>query len=548
METKIEYVKIQPIVLDINQDDWKTQLNLPLYDRKHYSKDRQSFRFGQLFGRILGTPLDEDEYYEMVYLLVNNEANEVQLLSENINKFISTEHFQSIQKVLTINQEENGLSVNRFVAFLEGERLIPKHVHPVIDRHVRETLIEVIEHFKVNHSKGLLEPDFRRIIVDMIKWIWNHLEGWLKNVKWEEEVPRVVWYGNASKSESYFIYFLLLIGCDILVIHPEGKDILSTIDPERKLGFTFTYSERNKLKPFPKEKPVRKSTVAYKASREIEKVLHHEDSALYKPWQFRSFVPSSITLKTTYDELFLIVREKAFIRPNFLVKDNEVKIPSLFAKVSGVSKNRKEYWDRLREVTEGELTMQIRKFPFSESIQTNYHFHYQNTLGTDGMLNPEKMINSNWWKYKHLPFGLQNGIAATIARYCADPKLIPLTNEKKYDVQLYLFTQASNIQDDILKLLQKFDYSQEVPRMVLYNTELNGTLSRSDAAIILFLNNFGIDILLFNPPGHNDVELYIEEGSYDSHWLEDVVFDQEFKEPSSISGVIKKIFQLTRKE
>ena len=44
--------------------------------------------------------------------------------------------------------------------------------------------------------------------------------------------------------------------------------------------------------------------------------------------------------------------------------------------------------------------------------------------------------------------------------------------------------------------------------------------------------------MIYNPPGQNDVENYIDEKVFDTHWLEDLVFEQEYKDPSPL----KKIF------
>jgi hypothetical protein len=78
----------------------------------------------------------------------------------------------------------------------------------------------------------------------------------------------------------------------------------------------------------------------------------------------------------------------------------------------------------------------------------------------------------------------------------------------------------------------------------LYNNELHGQLSRSDAVLLLLLNHFGIDIIMYSPAGHNDIENHLQEGLFDTHWLEDIVFDQEFKEPSRLKkgffqGILK---------
>ena len=101
-----------------------------------------------------------------------------------------------------------------------------------------------------------------------------------------------------------FLYYLMLVGCDVLLFHPEGKDEFRQLDPEQKLSFVFTYPDTSALEPFPTEKPQRKATVAYRSAKELDTVLHNEDSLMYKPWQFREHTPASVTLKTTYDELF----------------------------------------------------------------------------------------------------------------------------------------------------------------------------------------------------------------------------------------------------
>ncbi len=121
-----------------------------------------------------------------------------------------------------------------------------------------------------------------------------------------------------------------------------------------------------------------------------------------------------------------------------------------------------------------------------------------------------------------------------------------LEKETKQDVALYVFAQLSQIPPHILELLEKFDYSQEVPKIVIFNNEKSGELTRSDAALLLFLNQIGIDVLHFNPTGRNDIEPYIAEATFDSHWLEEVNFNLEFHGASAyknLSQTIKGLFR-----
>ncbi|HAQ06720.1 MAG TPA: hypothetical protein DCR24_04020 [Bacillus bacterium] len=534
MYPSINQLKVH--TLPVTSDNWLSFLERAVSERPLFQKEGTTMHIGQVLARFIGIPLDEDEYYNQLFEYVHKHGL-ILLSDESLDKTIDNAHFQSIQRVININKEQN-LSINRFVAFLDGEKLLISSDNTLVHRKIREAAIEMIDMFARTEQDGLKSPQLRRVLVDVIKWSFNHLKTPFQKAEPEIRMPGFIWYGNFKKSHQYFLYFLMKTGCDIVSFTPEGNDAFSLADPKNEKSFVHAFSEKKTPEPFPAERRKRTATVAYRASREIETILNHEGSGLYKPWQLRDYAPAVITLKTTYDELFLLAREKAMIRPNFEVKDRTVKIPAIFSKVYGVSRNRREYWDRLHAMIGQENTQLIKNFPFSSGANSDFRFHYRNALGTDGLLSPEKMTGTNYWKYNHLPTGLQKGLGIAIRNLCASPKLKPQLQENEEELRVYLFTQAMQVPESILKMLQKFDYSQEVPKLILYNNELNGTLTRADAALLLLMNQFGVDLVIYNPPGHNDIENYIEDGTFDAHWLEDVVFEQEFKEPSIIKKVI----------
>jgi hypothetical protein len=530
--------------LSLTYENWLGLLKRPLSERPLFSLENGAIHIGQIVGKFLGIPVDTDEYYNQLFDYVNTEELNLHLLSEDsLDKSINNTHFQAIQKVLNINHEQK-LSINRFTAFLDGEQLLLKSKVPIIHRKLREAMIESLTLFSKLEQDGLKSHDLMRVLVDLVKWSINHLQPLLEKADPQREMPKFLWYGDGKKSHQYFLYYLIMLGCDVVIFHPEGKDILSGLMTDEV--FTHHFQTKQPIEPFPKEKRSRKTTVAYRASKEIENILNQEGSGLYKPWQLRDYTPSSITLKTTYDELFILCKEIAMIRPDFEVGNGLVKIPSIFAKIQGVSKNRKEYWERLQAVAKLEPGMFIRRLPFTIPSTSDFRFHYRNALGKDGLLSPEKMMESHYWPYSFLPSGLQKGITSAIKRICEKPGLKPLSMDSLDEVKMYLFTQAMFMPKKIIQLLEKFDYSQAVPKIIIYNNELSGTMSRSDAALLLLLNHFGIDIIIYNPPGHNDIENYLDEGLFDKHWLDEVVFDLEYKEPFILKkglfqGILKNL-------
>ena len=534
-------------ILPVSMENWYTTMQQPLTSRPLYKEENGVITFGQVLVKLFGVPADEDEYYNQLFDWVNQDDSRLVLISnDHLDRVFDNQHFQAIQRVLNLLQEQN-LSVNRFVAFLDGENLLLKSSVPSIHRKLREGMIKVVERFAETEPNGLKSSDLRRVLVDVIKWSINHLAPKLEACSDEDRLPQFLWYGTGSKSQAYFLTYLTSLGCDLIVVSPNGADIFTQIPGEGPPAFTHIYPQTKEAEEFPTEKRRRTATVAYRASKEIESILNHEGSGLYKPWQLRDYTPSSVTLKTTYDELFLLEKEKAMIRPNFEVSNGVVKIPSIFAKVFGVSSNRKEYWDRMHSLVNVEHALLIKNFPFTRAVVSDYRFHYQNALDREGKLDIDKMMASNYWSYNRLPIGLQKGIASSIRIICDKPRLKRLPNETEEEAAIFLFTQGLIIPADILKLLQKFDYSQEVPSVILFKTELNGLFTREDAAILLLLNSFGVDVIVYNPPGHTDIETFIQEGSYDAHWLEDVVFDMEYKEESFFKKMILNGFKKNRR-
>jgi hypothetical protein len=536
------YNHLQVHNLSLSYENWLELLKKPISERPEFLMENGTIHIGQVLGKFFGIPLDEDEYYNQLFDYIHSPEVNLHLLSEDsLDKKIKNEHFQSIQKVLNISSEQK-LSINRFTAFLDGEQLLLKAPNAILHRKIRETMISTLEKFSVKEIGGLKNPELRRVLVDLIKWTNNHLDPILQKADPEKEMPKYLWYGDFKKSHQYFIYYLVKLGCDIVIFHPNGQDIMGDIVEES----VFTHQFQNYQPPedFPVEKRNRKTTVAYRASKEIETILNQEGSGLYKPWQLRDYTPSSVTLKTTYDELFIISKEIAMIRPDFEVRNGVVNIPSLFAKIQGVSKNKKEYWDRLQVLAQWENSLLIRHFPFTMTISNDFRFHYRNAMGPDGKLNSEKMMQAHYWTYSYLPVGLQKGIAYAIIDVCDHPNFKLQLNETIEELRIFLFSQCMQMPKTIIQLLEKFDYSQQVPKLILYNNELHGMISRTDAALLLLLNHFGIDIIIYNPSGHNDIENYLVDDLFDTHWLEDVVFDQEFKEPSKLKkgflhGILK---------
>ncbi len=511
----------------------------PLVAHSETKVEDETITYPQLLGQFLGMPLDTDEYFAAMYDLLEQADGRLIRLSDNLNKQISGERLRTLQDLFEMNNKERGLSPSRIVAFLDGKGLLPRLKDTGLNRRLRLVMIDVLKEFQAQSGGSTTISSFRRVATDLVKWTFNHIEPELEKLSLEKGLPGFLWYGETTESEKWFLKFAVQFGFHLIVYDPEGKQWLEEAVAEKDLPSHSFQITADTIPPFPLERPERVGTVAFRATQEVDRLLHHDDSGLYKPFQFKSYSTKSVRLKTTIDEAFMLAKERAMVRPSFAVERGSVVIPVVFAKVMGIEKDRKRFWDNIHILDEREDTLLIRSFPFIEERKGNQQFHYRAALGKDGRLDPEKMKSANWWKYGRLPTGLQTAICQAIARHVEKPMLTPQAGESFEDLQLYQFSQSMSLPDTVIKLIQQFDYPQFVPTLLFYNEEKDGELSRADANAIALIHTFGLDVIIINPQAHQDIERWIDEESIDTHWLDDRSYDEPYREAS----VVKKMFR-----
>lgn len=299
----------------------------------------------------------------------------------------------------------------------------------------------------------------------------------------------------------------------------------------------------------------RTETDAYKAREEIHKNLHAEDSLFYKPWQFKDYEICAATLKTTYEEINIWGKEPAMIRPGWKVQEGRVFIPNLFAKVSGTKRSLGRYRKEMRFLTKESNTLLYKGFPmYPEKKISFFDRNYFSVLNRDGYIDKSRLLTSHLWKFRHLPAALQSTIADRIIDFCwlyhfknyesaqsgfKNSKLDGIVNFlKSFDIninitgsfedaaKIRIFEVITNIEQPLLRQLELFDYPQAIPKIIVYNNgSVFSKICFDDAVRLMFMASLGIDIVIYNPAGYNDIEDLIDEGFYDIHRLEDVAFN-----------------------
>jgi len=87
---------------------------------------------------------------------------------------------------------------------------------------------------------------------------------------------------------------------------------------------------------------------------------------------------------------------------------------------------------------------------------------------------------------------------------------------------------------DILRLVQKFDFTKKNPKLIYINTS-ESIISLEDTIIITFLNLIGFDIVFFVPTGYQSIEKYFNKNIIEEHQAGEYLYDLQVPDFGKLS-------------
>lgn len=492
------------------------------------------------------------------------------------------EYFNSLY-----NLDKALLNTESYLKFLEGiptpsaaeSSLIP----PEIIKYQYKDKLEIIEHIlqaKILHRthNALLDNSINKTFVEIVNLFIEKggntnlsliLNFSLKLVIWFNRYlpqlyvdpfsnkkpynPKILFYGTIKPHEIYLLNAFHTLGGDVLFIHPheEGDKAFQLYDKEVLLTQLIKNQYNLPFVPFPQEEQlIRRSTVAYNASKEIEEVIYNEEVGLFKPWQFESYSTQPITLKTTYDELKILWREPAKIRPEFKVQNKKVYVPNLFAKINGVNENIMEYWQDIKALASAPYTKLIEDVPFTKICYTKQELYQADfLLNEKGIFAEEKVLNSKHFRFGYLKAPLQRFLIQKINELLGSGMFVNDVDEK---FKLKILMTILTMDDSLIRLIEVFDFPQMIPKLVIYDNKKE-PFCEDDAILLAFLNLIGLDIVIFTPTNYQNIEQHLHSSHLDLHQLPLVKYDLTLPPLSSVTentehkpGLLSRFFMPRR--
>lgn len=302
------------------------------------------------------------------------------------------------------------------------------------------------------------------------------------------------------------------------------------------------------MEPYPdREIKIRVTTAAYDAQRQLDDILY-TGTGLFRNRQFLRSKP--VTLKTTYDEIGILWPAEAKYRPGFAAEKGRVTVPNLFAKVCGVEGGDvAKYFENIRAMLTPN-TILVTRIPFIDGSRPNPIEPYAVRFVSNGKLQVDMIKRHSAYQYEFLSDDTQDYILEKIQELL-DLKWI---ESRQAHLDETVVATLLNLNRYILKLIQNFDFTKTIPKMVVIDTT-EAMFSLADCILITFLNLVGFDIVVFTPTGYRNLEKYIRPEAYESYTIGDYCYNLAVPqlqippegEPKREKGLFQKIFGKGRK-
>lgn len=396
--------------------------------------------------------------------------------------------------------------------------------NPELQRILHKTFVDVMLAESQKEGENLNRLTNRAVY--LLCWLRRYLPKLFINWK-SPEIGCFIYLGGCrNENEALFMSFLGRLPLDVLILCP---DLNIKCCLEDKLLYEVNYPESLAITEYPEESSqVKIGTAAYHAERELD-TLMYQDSGIYRNQQYVK--ANVINLQTMYEEIKLLWDQEVKYRPNFSTVNGVVNIPVIFSKISGVKDGSvSQYWESIAALIT-EDTVVVKSAPYIEPTASGPMKAFAVEFYKNGKLLRNKIKNHPRYPYHLLREEMQEFILDKL-QLLIERKLIKGIGEN--GTEYTVIAQILDLPKEILRLIQKFDFTKKNPKLIYINTG-ETMISLQDSILVTFLNLAGFDILFFVPTGYQSVENYFAEKLMEEHQIGEYKYDMQVPDLNNIS-------------
>lgn len=332
-----------------------------------------------------------------------------------------------------------------------------------------------------------------------------------------DKIPMIMYYGIPTPEDVLFLCYAQRCAMDVVCICPDKKviDVFKACPFAEKMQIE-ELPGTSAVFPFPTRLVKAKiATTAYNAERELDTMLYSGDT-MFRDRQFSKM--DSAVLKTTYDEMFMLWDQEAKYRSGFEVRGDRVIIPTVFAKINGVpGGDMREYWKKIDDMLTPS-TVCISKKPTRPAADSGLIAEYA-PYHRGKKLDIRRIRSSPLNKYGFISEELLDLIFEKLQAVIDDGLLMMDSEDEMVSYVLYA---GLNMDRPILRHMMQHDYTKDVPKFVVIDA-IEDTFSKMECTQLLLFSYLGFDVTVFSPCGYRDVETYVSDAAFETHYAGEYV-------------------------
>ena len=473
--------------------------------------------FYNCFYRINGVE-DKITYANDLYQLqleLSNSQRRVAIVDECIPK-PSMEEIGAVRRRNYVRQDEMlmDLSANiQYTANIELQRVMVKAFLDVL-------LVEAKEP-DMNLNK------LTNKAVYMLCWLKRYQKKLFANWKMPEVGCFIHMGPCKDENEALFLRILARMPVDVLILNPNLNAACCVKDT---LLYELQFTEALPIKRYPQQSAdLQMGTAAYHAERELDGLMY-QDTGIYRNYQYDKAV--SVTLQTMYEEIQILWKEELKFRPNFSTENGVVTLPVIFAKVSGVKDGMvPKYWSAVKGLMT-EDSFLVKNVPYIDPAAVNPMKAHAVEFLKNGRIQRRRIKEHPSYPYSFLREEIQEHIFDKL-QLLIESKLIKGTFEN--GTEYTIVATILNMPKDIVRLIQKFDFTKKNPKLIYVNTG-EKMISLEDTILTAFLNLAGFDVIFFVPTGYQNVERFFNKRLMEEHQIGEYVYDLQVPNMALVSS------------
>ncbi len=455
-----------------------------------------------------------NELYQLQLELVNSQRRVV-IVDECIPK-PSMEEIGAVRRRNYVRQDEMlmDLSANiQYTANIELQRVMVKAFLDVL-------LVEAKEP-DMNLNK------LTNKAVYMLCWLKRYQKKLFANWKMPEVGCFIHMGPCKDENEALFLRILARMPVDVLILNPNLNAACCVKDT---LLYELQFTEALPIKRYPQQSAdLQMGTAAYHAERELDGLMY-QDTGIYRNYQYDKAV--SVTLQTMYEEIQILWKEELKFRPNFSTENGVVTLPVIFAKVSGVKDGMvPKYWSAVKGLMT-EDSFLVKNVPYIDPAAVNPMKAHAVEFLKNGRIQRRRIKEHPSYPYSFLREEIQEHIFDKL-QLLIESKLIKGTFEN--GTEYTIVATILNMPKDIVRLIQKFDFTKKNPKLIYVNTG-EKMISLEDTILTAFLNLAGFDVIFFVPTGYQNVERFFNKRLMEEHQIGEYVYDLQVPNMALVSS------------